>query len=154
MRAQIDISGDNNVVFLDDNVIYHQGGLGIRANGATIRIGRNTTIGGATISAHETASIIFGEDCMLSVDVFMDVSDMHPIADGATGERINPAANILLGDHVWVGLRVILMKGVRIGAGAVIGAGSIVTSDIPPRCVAAGNPARVVREGIAWRRDF
>jgi acetyltransferase-like isoleucine patch superfamily enzyme len=152
--AHIEILGNNNTIFLDDGVYYNQGWLGIRTSGATIRIGRNTTIGSATISAHESASILIGEDCMLSVDIFMDVSDMHPLLDAATGERINPAQDIKLNNHVWIGYRVTLLKGVDVGAGSVIAAGSVAGGTIPSGCVAAGNPARVIRQGIDWRRDF
>jgi acetyltransferase-like isoleucine patch superfamily enzyme len=49
-------------------------------------------------------------------------------------------------DGVWLGARVIVLKGVTVGAGAVIGAGSVVTRSVPSRCMAAGNPARVVKE--------
>lgn len=52
---------------------------------------------------------------------------------------------IVIGHDVWIGARAIIMSGVTIGNGAVIGAGSIVTQDIPPYAVAAGNPARVIR---------
>jgi acetyltransferase-like isoleucine patch superfamily enzyme len=52
---------------------------------------------------------------------------------------------IILEDDVWLGARVIVLKGVTIGQGAVIGAGSVVTRDIPPHSVAVGQPARVVK---------
>jgi acetyltransferase-like isoleucine patch superfamily enzyme len=91
---------------------------------------------------------------MFSTDIHMDVSDMHPIYDRATGERINPARAIHIGDHVWLGTRVLVNKGARIGEGAVIGAGSMVAGQIPPHTLAVGTPARVVRENIAWRREF
>jgi acetyltransferase-like isoleucine patch superfamily enzyme len=52
---------------------------------------------------------------------------------------------VVIGDHVWIGSKAVILPGVRIGSHAVVGAGSIVTKDIPPRCVAAGNPARVLR---------
>ncbi|MDR3406220.1 MAG: DapH/DapD/GlmU-related protein [Chthoniobacter sp.] len=55
-------------------------------------------------------------------------------------------APIRLGDRAWVAARAIVLPGITIGAGAVVGAGSVVTRDIPDGCVAAGNPARIVRE--------
>ncbi len=54
-------------------------------------------------------------------------------------------APVDIGDYVWLGERVMVLKGVRIGARSIIGAGSIVTRDIPPACVAVGAPARVIR---------
>ena len=53
---------------------------------------------------------------------------------------------VTIGDDVWIGCNVVVLKGVTIGSAAVIGAGSVVTSDVPPSVLAAGNPARVVRE--------
>lgn len=53
-----------------------------------------------------------------------------------------------IGPNCFIGARSIIMPGVRIGANCVIGAGSVVTHDVPPSCVAAGNPARIVKENI------
>ena len=90
---------------------------------------------------------------MFSTEIMMSVSDMHPIFD-ADGRRINPDGDIVIGDHVWIGFRCVVLKGARIGAGAVIGAGSIVHGDIPAGAVAAGNPARVIRRDVTWRRNL
>ena len=54
--------------------------------------------------------------------------------------------NVVIGDHVWIGTRAMILPGVTIGEGAVIGAGSVVTKDIPPYSIAVGSPAKVVRE--------
>lgn len=58
---------------------------------------------------------------------------------------------VSIGDNVWIGANVIILKGVTIGSGSVIAAGSVVTKDIPANCVAAGNPAKVVKENLAER---
>ena len=59
---------------------------------------------------------------------------------------------VTIADDVWIGSNVVVLKGVTIGRAAVIGAGSIVTDDIPPYVLAAGNPARVIRELSADER--
>lgn len=59
----------------------------------------------------------------------------------------------MIGNHVWLGQRVIIGKGVKIGENSVIGAGAIVTRDIPEGCVAAGVPAKVIRRDISWLRE-
>ena len=72
----------------------------------------------------------------------------HPL-DAATRTAPRPlesAAPIAIGDDVWLGGGVIILPGVTIGAETVIGAGSVVTHDIPPRVVAVGNPCRVIRQ--------
>ena len=57
---------------------------------------------------------------------------------------------IVIEDNVWIGVNVLILKGVTIGHGSVIAAGSIVTRDIPCNCLAAGIPAKVIREKISW----
>ena len=65
-------------------------------------------------------------------------------------------ANVIIGDYVWIGRRVIVLPGVQIGKGAVVGAGSIVSKDIPDYAVAVGNPAKVVkyRDSIVFEDLF
>jgi hypothetical protein len=91
---------------------------------------------------------------LFSTDIHMDVSDMHPIYDGDTCERINPARSIQIGDHVWLGRGAMVLKGARIGSGSVIAAGAMVVGEVPANVIALGSPARVVREHILWSRNF
>ncbi len=126
----------------------------IRGDGGTIRIGPRTTFNDAALTLHEGAAMTFGADCMLSTDIHMDPSDMHPIYDRASGERLNPPQDIEIGDHVWLGTRTLVLKGVRIGSGTIVGAGSMVTGALPENVLAVGSPARVVRENVVWTRDF
>lgn len=73
--------------------------------------------------------------------------------DGHYIEELNyrTAKPITIGENVWIGYRALIMKGVTIGDGAIIGANSVVTHDIPAHCIAVGNPARVIRENVNWR---
>jgi acetyltransferase-like isoleucine patch superfamily enzyme len=68
--------------------------------------------------------------------------------------RINPPADSHLADHVWLGANATVLKGARIGQACIVGLGSMVSGTIPPNCLVAGTPARVVREAITWRRDL
>lgn len=126
----------------------------IRGDGGVIRIGPGTTFNQVGLSMHEAGEIDIGGDCMFSTDVHMDPSDMHPIFDRATGERLNPPQDIHIGDHVWLGERVLVLKGARIGSGTIVGAGSIVTGTLPSDVIAVGSPAKVVRENVVWTRDM
>ncbi len=58
---------------------------------------------------------------------------------------------VWIGDNVWIGYRAMVLKGVTIGDGAIVAANSVVTKDVPPHCIVAGNPAKVIRENINWR---
>ena len=119
-----------------------------------LRIGAGTTATGVALAMHEDGEIDIGADCMLSMDLYLEVSDVHPIFDGPSGRRINPPKPIRIGDHVWIGRRALVMKGADIGDGAVIGAGSVVRGRIPPRAIAAGAPAKVLRRDVEWRRSL
>lgn len=111
--------------------------------GATLEIGERTYINyGCSIAASE--SIRIGPYCNIGTYVIMMDNNQHRIEPERRDERPE-SAPIVLEERVWLGARVIVLNGVTIGAGSVVGAGSIVTKDIPPRSIAAGNPARVIR---------
>jgi len=63
-------------------------------------------------------------------------------------------APVSIGDKCWIGAKSIILKGVRIGEGAIVGAGSVVTKNVPPWTIVAGNPARVIRELTADERAW
>lgn len=156
VNANIDVQAGarNTVIEIADGCTLEGVIRVVRGDGGLIRIGENTTFNRVGVSQHEAGEIVFGRNNMLSSDIHLDVSDMHPIYDRHTGERLNPARSITLEDDVWVGTRTLILKGAHIGQGAVIGAGSIVAGHIPPHTLAIGAPAKVVREDVTWRRDF
>ena len=77
-------------------------------------------------------------------------SSFH-IIENSNGEIMNQSDGIVIEDYVWIGIGAILLKGIRIGSGAVIAAGSVVTKDVPSNCMVAGNPAHIIRKDIHWR---
>lgn len=147
----LEIVGDNCSIVLYDDVVW-RGIIRCRHDAAHLAIGSKTTSMHAIVTLHEAGSITIGEDCMLSGDIRMDVSDMHSITDRATGTRINSARDIVIGDHVWLGHGVMVLKGAHIGSGSVVGAKSLVSGVIPQNVVVAGVPARVIRENVDWNR--
>ena len=115
-----------------------------------IEIGDHVLISPGT---HIVASerIVIGSNTMIASGCYISDSDWHDTYDRtAELEKHRP---IHIGENVWLGVRVIIGKGVSIGENSIIGAGSVVVSDIPPNCIAAGNPARVVRE-LDMSREF
>lgn len=110
--------------------------------GGSIAVGDGTFINyGVSVSAHEYVSI--GRDCNIGQYTIINDNDYHDVEDHY---RLPAAQPVVLEDRVWLGARVIVLRGVRIGHDSAIGAGSVVTKDIPPRSVAAGVPARVLRQ--------
>jgi acetyltransferase-like isoleucine patch superfamily enzyme len=118
-------------------------------------IGPGTTCGNVTIICGEGSTVEIGADCMLAWAVEIRTTDSHAIFDIATGERINAADNIRLGDHVWVAAKTTLLKSTRVAEGSVVGMGAFLNKDFPePNSLIVGNPARVVRSGIRWERPL
>jgi maltose O-acetyltransferase len=103
----------------------------------------------------DSAPITLGDRCAIGPNVQFIATGhpvrpedrFHPAPEGAFPpfNIINTSGAITLGREVWVGAGAIILQGVTIGDGAVIGAGSVVTKSVPPRVVAVGNPARVVK---------
>lgn len=91
--------------------------------------------------------IEIGHGCTIGRDVIIRSYDGHEVI----GSDNKIALPIHIGNHVWIGQRAIILKGVTIGDGAIVAAGAIVTKDVPAHSIVAGNPARVVRENITWQ---
>ncbi|MGA2013307.1 MAG: acyltransferase [Solirubrobacteraceae bacterium] len=118
--------------------------------GGTLTIGREVYINqGASLVA--SASITIGDRVRIGDHAAIHDSDYHPVsADSPV--RVSP---IVVGDDVWIGRGALIMPGVHIGDGSVVAAGAVVTRSVPPRCLVAGVPAKVIREldiPEGWRR--
>ena len=143
LQGRVQLSGDGEVVFgegvsLVGTVVPVE--LVTYASGR-IEIGNHTFINyGVSIAAR--ASVKIGRYCHLGHYTFVMDNDQHDVVRRMELPQSEP---VIIEDHVWIGSKAIILPGVHIGSRAVIGAGSIVTKDIPPRSVAAGNPARVLR---------
>ena len=119
----------------------------IRRRGASIRIGKNVGISGSTVYAWNGIEI--GDNTLIGANCKILDSDLHPLdaeARNANNWDEVKTAPIVIGKNCFIGCNTLILKGVHLGDGCVIGAGSVVTKDIPPDCVAAGNPARVIRK--------
>ena len=122
---------------------------------ATIRIGDHSGFTWLTqIQCHEPSSVEIGEGFLCASETLITSSDMHAIFDLKTGRRINQARDIRIGSSVWIGQRVTILKGAKIGQQSVIGANSVVAGAIPANVIAGGSPARVIREGIYWKHEL
>lgn len=120
-----------------------------------ITIGDHVLISpGVRISAANSISI--ADSCMLASHAYITDSDWHGIYDRSLPP--DAVSRVVLEENVWIGDSAIVCKGVTIGKNSIIGAGAVVTSDIPANVIAVGNPARVIKEldpdkEIITRRD-
>lgn len=115
---------------------------------AQITIGDDVGISGAVICA--AISVQIGERCLIGANVTIFDTDFHSLAALNRRYNKNPqdirACPVRIGNNVFIGTGSIITKGVSVGDNSIIGAGSVVVNDVPANVVAAGNPARVIRE--------
>ena len=119
--------------------------LSTRRADAELTIGDDCGFTGTTLVAADR--VVIGDRVLVGGNASIVDTDFHPLTPEGRAEDINAgaAAPIVIGDDVFVGMEALILKGVTVGEGAVVGAGSVVTQDVSPRTVVAGNPATVVR---------
>lgn len=116
--------------------------------GSEIEIGSDTGISGGTICA--AVSVRIGSECMFGANVTVADTDFHAIVP--KNRRFNKnsdeiaSAPVVIGNNVFLGTGAIVLKGVNIGDNSVVGSGSLVNKSVPDNCIAAGNPAKPIRE--------
>jgi acetyltransferase-like isoleucine patch superfamily enzyme len=111
--------------------------------GAEVRLGPGTYVtDGSRIAASQ--SVLVGSGCAISWGVTIIDDDGHGFGPPPY------SAPIEVGDRVWIGCNVTVLKGVTLGGGSVVAAGAVVTRSCPPRSLLAGVPARVIREDVEW----
>jgi acetyltransferase-like isoleucine patch superfamily enzyme len=106
--------------------------------GTVVKIGEHTGFSGTVIGAF--AGITIGKNVKCGANTLITDGDWHP-EDPRSGEP----RPVVIGDNVWLGVGVMVLKGAKIGDNAMIGANSVVTGEIPANVVAAGNPCKVIR---------
>jgi len=146
-------NGCSLVIGAESNI---EGSLVLEQQGARIVIGSRTHVGGGTVVA-AASKIEIGDDVLVAFDaVIVDHNShslkfrerQHDVRNWIQGKKDWSAvalAPVKISNKAWIGMRAIILKGVTIGEGAVVGAGSVVTSDVPPWTIVGGNPARVIR---------
>lgn len=112
-------------------------------SGAVLRINSGYANHGLRIACF--GSVVIGQDAAIAQNVTIRDSDSHTISGG---RDVNP--RIEIGDHVWIGLNAIILKCVKIGRGAIVAAGSVVSRDVEPETLVGGSPARLIR-AATWK---
>ena len=146
------LRGEGHKLIMDEGVKLLNLRIKIIGRNNTVHIGKNSSFDrGNIISGGIGTMVEVGEDCMFAEGVDIWSTDTHSVTEG--GSLVNPPKSITIGNHVWVGKDVAILKGVTIGDDAVIGMRSLVTKDILPGTLNAGSPSRQLREGISWNLD-
>jgi maltose O-acetyltransferase len=116
---------------------------GRRADSEIVIGSRNSFSNNISIIANQAITI--GSDCLIGDQVLIIDSDFHAVNPDLRKQSSGPSEPVKIGNNVWLGSRVMILKGVSIGDNSVIGAMSLVRESIPANSIAAGNPARVIR---------
>lgn len=126
--------------------IGHGSKLSVRGDlklGADFNVTAESTI----VCAKE---IRFGDDCLLAWDVLVMDTDEHPLYN-TENERINPDKPIVVGNHVWIGCKCVLLKGAEVPDNTVVAAGTLLTSSFDgEHQVIGGNPPSVLKNDVRW----
>jgi acetyltransferase-like isoleucine patch superfamily enzyme len=150
-----------NASFDDHSYIYvgPKGTINVKgnvsiSNGSRINVMGQLSIGDGTyLNARSSIvcmeNIRIGRQCAISWNVEIIDSNLHELSTQGSGRPLT--APIHIGDRVWIGANAKILKGVTIGSGAVIAAGSVVSKDVPSRTLVAGVPAQVIKESISWK---
>lgn len=126
------------------------------AHESSIQIRDRCTFGSNSfLEVGQNGDIKIGKDCMISSEVILQGCDSHLMFDIDTKAMLNAEKDyfIRLGEHVWMGKRSSALYGADIGSGGIVGMNGFVNKKIPNNVVIAGNPAKVVRENVAWSRQ-
>lgn len=144
LHSDVDLilNGTNNKVFIQENVgldLFYIPKIRIECGSNNlIFIDRNVTYGkDCKIKCGNGCVVYMGEDCMLSNEV----------------QLICSHKNIIIGNHVWLGLRTTVLEGTIISDGSILGACAVTDTKYPNNCILVGNPAQIVRKNAAWHRS-
>lgn len=114
---------------------------GLRSSGKKVSIGKGTVINWDCM-LYTTAGLVIGEHVNISAGAWL-ITGAHDMNDPYFPAYYKP---IVIGDHVWIGMRATILPGVTLGEGAVIMAGAMVSRDVPPYAVVGGIPAKVIKQ--------
>lgn len=132
-----------NSTLIADNAIFTSCDVRLK-RGATLQLGKCEIMEGIRIRCWE--SIKIGDGCLFANDIYICDSDSHYIND------VLKTSPIIIEDNVWIGNKAQILKGVTLGTGSVVAAGAVVTKSVPPHCLVAGVPAKIIKRDITWKK--
>lgn len=136
---------NNSLLKIEKSFSIYYGADIILFKNAKLKLGSGFFNSNVKIRCHEKIEI--GKDVAISHDVTIMDSDAHE----GLWKGYEKTKSIKIGNHVWIGTRAIILKGVTIGDNAIIAAGSVVTKDVPHNTIVAGVPAKIIKTNINWK---
>lgn len=166
--VSIIIQGSNNRIQIGKRTVIGKNcKILLYGNNLRLIIGNDCTFShdDELLVQEDNSNIIIGNGCMFSHDINIRTSDAHPIYKLNTMERSNKANDIIIHDNVWISAYAIIQKGSEIGDGCIIGTCAITNKKImcvdngkedklATNCIIAGMPAKIVKTGVEWKRNF
>lgn len=169
--SNINFKGENNILYCDENVRLNKSVLNFNGCNSLIYLGTGkhkvnislwndsvchcgrsifyTDVCKFILSEHKHCFV--GDYCIIAVNVLIRNSDPHLIYSCNDGNRINPTKSVYIGDHVWIGQNVNILKGTQIDSGSILGASSVIAGkQIPHNSIWAGSPSRQIKNEVFW----
>lgn len=169
--SKIEFKGKNNILYCEENVVIKDSNIKFNGDNSLIFLGCgehkldidifNSSVChcGQHVWYTKTLRIILsehkhcfiGDSCLVSLGVVIRNADPHLIYDCRTKNRINLSRSVFIGDHVWIGQYINILKGTYVDSGSILGASSVLAGKIiPHNSVWAGNPAIQIKNDIFW----
>ena len=148
-NCNIFLRGDGHSLIVDHDVQLFNVRIKIIGKGNTVHIKKNTTIGGGNIICGGIGNPVnIGENCVIAEGVDIWSTDTHSVFQNES--VVNAPQPINIGNHVWLGKDVAILKGVNIGDNAIVGIRSVVTHDIEAGTLNAGSPTKKLKDDVSW----
>lgn len=153
--CRFEVHGKESKFFIGDGCVIKGLNVLIYGDNTTVEIKNNVHINASkfnpvVMNAFDGADIHIGEDCLFSNGIEIHTTDYHSITD-MKGKRINPSESVYIGNHVWIGLRTIVLKGSAISSNSIVGASSLVNKKFyEENIIIAGNPAGIKKQNVNW----
>jgi len=149
-RMHITAGNNCHIVFKGFRALNSTVGISMKSD-AVLEFGSGQMFNGnCYFQLNEPSRMVIGRDCLWANGT-VTTSDFHSLIDVSSGQRINHAKDVVIGDRVWLCQDFLVLKGANIGHDSVVAAKSLVTSGTyENNVVLAGNPAKVVKRNIAW----
>ena len=156
MQGDIRIGGHGNLAYCGGRETLEQFyRVAFYSSASTFVFGAGSTSVGTYFHLEGPSRyLVVGRDCMFSAETYVATTDNHAILEDESGKIINLPEDLLIGEHAWIGFGATILKGAHVGRNAIVAARAVLAKPAPPGTLVAGTPAKVVREGVTWRRDL